>query len=148
MSSFAVPKISQNTSSWGPTSTSTPSQFLDLPYAPYGKSDRLGKCADFTSNSQWAQKKDQRRRVDDTQANGDFQYKVDTSEEITFQLVDTSKAPKMASSSWKKRSFQPRRNNQQNRRGNGTQVSTAETKAQAGRPRRTRAPPLPSPSPC
>lgn len=26
-----------------------PEQFLDVPYAPFGKSDRLGRAADFTA---------------------------------------------------------------------------------------------------
>lgn len=26
-----------------------PEQFLDVPYAPFGKSDRIGRAADFTA---------------------------------------------------------------------------------------------------
>jgi len=43
---FKLPKIEQNTDGWGPHSL--PTQFNDVPFAPFSKSDRLGKIADWT----------------------------------------------------------------------------------------------------
>jgi translation initiation factor 3 subunit D len=122
MSAFPTPNITVNPSSWGPPASAIPEQFLDLPYAPFGKSDKLGKCADFTSNASWNQKKEAglRRRLDESSANQDFQYKIDAAESASFQLVDTSKLKNNAAGGWKKKNFTPRnnRNNQNNRRGN------------------------------
>jgi translation initiation factor 3 subunit D len=97
MASFSVPYVAPNPTSWGPPSeadTSNPnaphSKFLLLPYAPFGRSDRLGRCADFTGRSTNSQRVQQPRRGADN--NEEFQYKVDSVEESSFQLVDTSKS--------------------------------------------------------
>lgn len=86
------------------------SRFASLPYAPFSRSDRLGRCADFTSQS-FARTGDAtagyylrgnnqggRRGGDGGKDGGgpnknlEFQYKVDTDELREFQLVDSSKA--------------------------------------------------------
>ena len=57
-SSFTVPFVAPNPNSWGPpewTDTANPNapewsnvvQFAMLPYSPFGRSDRLGRAADF-----------------------------------------------------------------------------------------------------
>lgn len=62
MATFNVPYVTSNTSSWGPppkddesaaaNAAAAPiSRFAQLPYAPFGRSDRLGRCADFTTQS-------------------------------------------------------------------------------------------------
>lgn len=63
---FSIPFVASNPDSWGPppttggvdstsnssgngtSSNTTVSPFANLPYAPFGRSDRLGRCADFT----------------------------------------------------------------------------------------------------
>lgn len=110
MASFKVPYVPTNPSSWGPpkdtstapsTSTSSqapPNRFAHLPYAPFGRSDRIGRCADFTTSSfartgdassAFHTRRDARRS--DANKNLEFQYKVDSEEAREFQLVDTSK---------------------------------------------------------
>lgn len=95
MASFSVPYVAPNPSSWGPPDeddTSNPnapqSKFAHLPYAPFGRSDRLGRVADFTGRANYQRGTGTRRGGDDNQ---EFQYKVDAEEESSFQLVDTSK---------------------------------------------------------
>mmetsp|Transcript_24860 Transcript_24860/g.35068 ORF Transcript_24860/g.35068 Transcript_24860/m.35068 type:complete len:609 (+) Transcript_24860:141-1967(+) len=110
MSNFSVPFVAPNPASWGPpkqqdgdetastaSSSSAPTSKFDLlPYAPFGRSDRLGRAADFTSRGMSHQGQDRRgyrgtmaRGNDDNQ---EFQYKVDAEEQSSFQLVDTSKS--------------------------------------------------------
>ncbi len=45
---FYTPRVHLNYDGWGPTTL--PEQFVDVPYAPFGKADRIGKAADFTSS--------------------------------------------------------------------------------------------------
>lgn len=96
MASFSVPYVTPNLSSWGPpaeSDVSNPnaplSKFSHLPYAPFGRGDRLGRVADFTGRSNAYNHRQSRPARDD---NEEFQYKVDSYEEATFQLVDTAKA--------------------------------------------------------
>jgi translation initiation factor 3 subunit D len=95
MATFHTPEVPVNPTSWGPPPTSTTSRFSSLPYAPFGRSDRIGRCADFTTLSfqrtgdastgfrnQYSSKKN---------VNVEFQYKIDSEEAKEFQLVDSSK---------------------------------------------------------
>ena len=109
MASFKVPYVPANPSSWGPPPPSAAdedaapqSRFASLPYAPFGRSDRLGRCADFTTHS-FARTGDatsggyfrggrHRREQAEANKNLEFQYKVDAEEAKEFQLVDSSKA--------------------------------------------------------
>jgi translation initiation factor 3 subunit D len=61
MASFSLPPIQDNPDgAWGPSTTNFPEQFKfkDIPYAPYSKSDKLGRFADWnelgTDNRQQA----------------------------------------------------------------------------------------------
>ena len=54
MSSFSLPTINDNPDGgWGPSFSTLPSQFKfkDIPYAPYSKSDKLGRFADWNDIS-------------------------------------------------------------------------------------------------
>ena len=54
MASFSLPQINDNPDGgWGPSSSNLPSQFKfkDIPYAPYSKSDKLGRFADWNDIS-------------------------------------------------------------------------------------------------
>ncbi|KAF8743189.1 Eukaryotic translation initiation factor 3 subunit D, partial [Rhizoctonia solani] len=49
--SFVLPSIQDNPDgSWGPSSLHMPAQFKDIPYAPFSKTDKLGKFADWTES--------------------------------------------------------------------------------------------------
>ncbi|GJJ07209.1 hypothetical protein Clacol_001409 [Clathrus columnatus] len=46
--SFNLPQIHDNADdAWGPSPSHLPPQFKDIPYAPYSKSDKLGRFADW-----------------------------------------------------------------------------------------------------
>ncbi|KAG6813026.1 hypothetical protein H0H92_014560 [Tricholoma furcatifolium] len=54
MASFSLPPIHDNPDGgWGPSSSNLPSQFKfkEIPYAPYSKSDKLGRFADWNDSS-------------------------------------------------------------------------------------------------
>ncbi|KAI0698568.1 translation initiation factor eIF-3 subunit D [Cytidiella melzeri] len=54
MASFSLPAIHDNPDGgWGPSSSNLPEQFKfkDIPYAPYSKSDKLGRFADWNDIS-------------------------------------------------------------------------------------------------
>lgn len=54
MSSFSLPPIHDNPDGgWGPSTSNFPDQFKfkDIPYAPYSKSDKLGRFADWNDIS-------------------------------------------------------------------------------------------------
>jgi translation initiation factor 3 subunit D len=54
MASFSLPPINDNPDGgWGPSSSATALQFKfqDIPYAPYSKSDKLGRVADWNDLS-------------------------------------------------------------------------------------------------
>ncbi|KAJ7102661.1 eukaryotic translation initiation factor 3 subunit D [Mycena crocata] len=54
MASFSLPPINDNPGGgWGPSSSNLPDQFKfkDIPYAPYSKSDKLGRFADWNDSS-------------------------------------------------------------------------------------------------
>ncbi len=85
---FQVPLVHFNSSGWGPTTL--PEKYVNLPYAPFGKSDRLGKAADFTATP--GQVRWRRRDREPTEVNEEFQYKYDVDEDESFNLVDTVKS--------------------------------------------------------
>ncbi|CAH0474544.1 unnamed protein product [Peronospora belbahrii] len=86
MASYETPRVDVNINGWGPTTL--PEQFLNIPYAPFNMGDKLGKAADFVSN--YAPRGSRYAR-DPSGVNTEFQYKHDSKEDATFQLVDTSK---------------------------------------------------------
>jgi len=93
---FATPDVHFNPGGWGPTADDLPKQFLDVPYAPFGKGDRLGRAADFTASAYYQQKQKYRRERDARDRDGDFknetfQFKHDAEEDASFRLVDTAK---------------------------------------------------------
>jgi len=114
MPSFSLPPIHDNPDGgWGPSTSNFPEQFKfkDIPYAPYSKSDKLGRFADWNDLSS-----DNRqsvaglpstqtsrgggpggRRRDGTQAFGSgtasaFAY-FHVEDESSFSLVDNKAAP-------------------------------------------------------
>lgn len=45
---FSVPVSADNTEGWGPAADCVSEEFADVPYAPFNKSDKLGRAADWT----------------------------------------------------------------------------------------------------
>lgn len=92
MASFSVPFVSSNPDSWGPPALDPANpnaapgnvgKFAALPYEPFGRSDRLGRAADFAASSRGYQSsrgRDYRRPT------------IDEEGDDAFQLVDTTKA--------------------------------------------------------
>lgn len=129
--SFSVPTVSTNTDSWGPSETVENSKFHLLPYAPFGRSDRLGKVADFT-HSFYTQtnnfRRDRRYNANDTNPNAEFQYKV---QQDDFELVDTTKTPSFGGfSTTKKRSNQNRFKQLNARNNSSANTSASQFKSQ------------------
>lgn len=112
MPAFQLPPINDNPDGgWGPSIANLPEQFKfkDIPYAPYSKSDKLGRFADWndlqgdnrqTSGQQQTQNTRTGpggRRKDGTQAFGSgtasaFAY-FHVEDESSFSLVDNKAAP-------------------------------------------------------
>jgi len=85
MATFSVPFVAPNPDSWGPPDQddanpngAPASKFANLPYAPFGRNDRLGRAADFTARAD-RYRRDRKQVFDQPQ------------EDDAFQLVDTSK---------------------------------------------------------
>lgn len=112
MASFTLPPIHDNPDGgWGPSSSNIPEQFKfkDIPYAPYSKSDKLGRFADWndpTGDNRQATvglpstrdaRGTGRSRRDGAQAFGSgtasaFAY-FHVEDESSFSLVDNKAAP-------------------------------------------------------
>jgi len=142
MASFSIPYVPTNPDSWGPPEKEEDearSRFYQLPYAPFGRADRIGRAADFTSNANWggrSQYKDRRRFGEDQGKNEGFQYKVDAEEQKEFQLVDTTRAaPKRFVTPARRRQQQNRLRQLNARRG---QQTNERDNARYNQPQRTR----------
>ncbi|PWN25161.1 translation initiation factor eIF-3, subunit D [Jaminaea rosea] len=60
MASFTLPKLAENSDRWGPppldsssssSSSVLPPEFADIPFAPFSKSDKIGRIADWNASS-------------------------------------------------------------------------------------------------
>jgi translation initiation factor 3 subunit D len=118
MASFGAPEVFVNAVGWGPSADNVPEQFADLPFAPFGKGD-LGKgfrAADFTVSGAFPSRHQKfRSRSDDPVQNKELQYKHDTAEDSSFNLVDTAKTTKKFTGGQQRRPW----NNNQQRGGKG-----------------------------
>ncbi|KAF8897893.1 eukaryotic translation initiation factor 3 subunit D [Infundibulicybe gibba] len=139
MPSFSLPPIHDNPEGgWGPSSSNLPDQFKfkDIPYAPYSKSDKLGRFADWndlsSDNRQSAvgQPATQNsrgggpggRRRDGNQAFGSgtasaFAY-FHVEDESSFSLVDNKAAPPRRGGAFGRGRGGPRGGASYNSRGN------------------------------
>ncbi|XP_065826633.1 eukaryotic translation initiation factor 3 subunit D-like isoform X2 [Oscarella lobularis] len=87
---FLLPEIQDNPSGWGPCAV--PSQFKDVPYQPFSKSDRLGKASDWTG-SVYSDKKYLNRyqpQIGGGGAGSMYSY-IHDEDDVGYRLVDTSK---------------------------------------------------------
>ncbi|EQC34013.1 hypothetical protein SDRG_08230 [Saprolegnia diclina VS20] len=133
MAAYTAPSVSVNGAGWGPTSL--PKQFANIPYAPFGKSDKLGKAADFISQNNQAIGRPGRfqRSNDPSGVNAEFQYKHDAVEDLSFQLVDTAKAVRNNTRlrpTWGQQRFQANRNNNRNNLAKDKGLVALETSTQ------------------
>jgi len=85
---FRLPTIQFNATGWGPVSGVSEDKFQNIPYAPFGKGDRLGRAADWQGSS-----RPSRYYGGKGEVSGAFGYSHDGQDE-TFQLVDTRAAPR------------------------------------------------------
>lgn len=146
MASFSIPYVPPNPDSWGPPvndKEDSNSKFYQLPYAPFGRADRIGRAADFTSNSNWGGRshpfKDRRRFGEEQGRNEGFQYRVDMEEQKEFQLVDTTRAaPKRFVAPARRRQQQNRLRQLNARRGGNQQNQSERDNARYNQPQRTR----------
>lgn len=51
MVGFRTPQVPDNGEGWGPTTV--PEELKDVPYAPFGKGDKLGRVSDFTQQGHY-----------------------------------------------------------------------------------------------
>jgi len=144
LESFSIPFVPSNPASWGPPDkddNDSKSKFHLLPYAPFGRADRIGRAADFTYNSSWggrSQYKDRRRFGEDQGKNEGFQYKVDAEEQKEFQLVDTTRAAPKRFVAPARRRQQQNRLRQLNARNNRGSNNNNNDNARYNQPQRTR----------
>ena len=124
---FATPSIVLNEHGWGPPPNHLPEQYSWLPFAEFGKGDRLGRVADFSRNDGWRFRGDGRTRTVDDDSN-----KVDDG----FQIADTSKKESERRRGFKKRwrgGFRRFRGNNRRRDGNKSyQLGGNENKGRKG----------------
>jgi translation initiation factor 3 subunit D len=52
---FLPKELNTSTNGWGPTAIPPKETFLDIPYAPFSKGDKLGKAADWTNTNRQPQ---------------------------------------------------------------------------------------------
>lgn len=103
---FEVPEVVDNTDGWGPSVV--PSHLKEVPYAPFGKGDKLGKASDWTGQGY------QRYRDRFAQPGGSnavFSF-FHADEEDSFHLVDSRP---VRPQQFKPRRFQPRFNQRRDR---------------------------------
>eukprot|EP00475_Leptophrys_vorax_P007596 TRINITY_DN14812_c0_g1_i1.p1 TRINITY_DN14812_c0_g1~~TRINITY_DN14812_c0_g1_i1.p1 ORF type:complete len:583 (-),score=51.69 TRINITY_DN14812_c0_g1_i1:242-1990(-) len=106
---FPVPVLADNPDGWGPTTL--PEQFKDVPYAPFNKSDRVGRAADWTS--QGFRRYDRERGGGAGGVNAAFSFFQE--DEDSFQLVDSKPGAKPRYGP--RRFFQNRFNNRRGEEG-------------------------------
>ncbi|ESO01694.1 hypothetical protein HELRODRAFT_185703 [Helobdella robusta] len=88
---FEPPKIQDNLNGWGPCDA--PEQFKDLPYAPFSKSDRLGKVSDWSGTTYQDRRYTYKYSSQFGAQPSVYTYYHDE-DESSFQLVDTTKVQK------------------------------------------------------
>lgn len=71
--SFSMPTVQDNLTGWGPAADSAPDHLRHLPYAPFNKSDRLGRACE------WGNTRERDRR---------WQNKNKATEEISPFIVE------------------------------------------------------------
>eukprot|EP00240_Pyramimonas_obovata_P000671 CAMPEP_0118958674 /NCGR_PEP_ID=MMETSP1169-20130426/62744_1 /TAXON_ID=36882 /ORGANISM="Pyramimonas obovata, Strain CCMP722" /LENGTH=548 /DNA_ID=CAMNT_0006906799 /DNA_START=39 /DNA_END=1685 /DNA_ORIENTATION=+ len=123
---FLIPAIVDNPDGWGPCTL--PEEYKDIPYAPFSKSDKLGRASDWINQGY----SKSRFGNQSSGVNSAFNFFAND-EEDTFHLVDTKTVsrPKYGA-----RRYQHNRNN--NRRQQETAARDSGAGAERERARRER----------
>jgi len=82
---FKMPELQVNSVGWGPSGGVAPEKFFNIPYAPYGKGDRLGRVADWV-NSARPGRYNQYNDRNSANASAAFGFHYDDDQ---FHVVDT-----------------------------------------------------------
>jgi translation initiation factor 3 subunit D len=88
---FPFLQIPYNDQGWGPAPNSLPAAFATLPFAAFGRGEKVGKAADFGNFLTMRQRGMFRRGVDENVDLAGALYEVGDSE---FIMVDTAKTPR------------------------------------------------------
>lgn len=88
---FPLLSIPYNDQGWGPASNSLPAAFATLPFAAFGRGEKVGKAADFGNFLTMRQRGMFRRGIDENVDLSGALYEAGDSE---FIMVDTAKAPR------------------------------------------------------
>jgi translation initiation factor 3 subunit D len=121
--------ISFNFEDWGPLEQASNTTFNNVPYAHFDKKGKCGKAADLSAGTPYQRPQYQRynRREEPGFVNTEFAYKHDTTEDSSFQLVDTSKSQS------KNRGFGAKKTwNQQGGRGRGGRFASSRNDQNLG----------------
>lgn len=95
-SKLKVPEIADNPDGWGPPEAvaALQNQLQNVPYAPFSKSDRLGRVADFTRGG-FAPRTGGGGRGGGAPAEYSvFDFAFDEADEVSFRLVDGKPPPR------------------------------------------------------
>jgi len=100
-----------NNEGWGPTSDCIPKKFTEIPFAPFSKSERLGKACDW-----YNQKNNARFNQKFGGSNAAFDFTWDENEGFELVDYDSSKNNRFTGRRWQRNNWHHRRNqNDKNR---------------------------------
>ncbi|ODV89143.1 hypothetical protein CANCADRAFT_45603 [Tortispora caseinolytica NRRL Y-17796] len=88
--SFKVPKFGEGATSWGPQALDPVLAGMDIPYAPFSKTDKIGKVADFLGEG--PRERDRRSKKSEHQGYGASVslFTIDqTEDDSNFNVVDS-----------------------------------------------------------
>lgn len=91
-----VPEIADNPDGWGPpeAAAALQNQLQNVPYAPFSKSDRLGRVADFTRGGFAPRAGGGGRGGGASAEYSVFDFAFDEADEVSFRLVDGKPPPR------------------------------------------------------
>mmetsp|Transcript_21911 Transcript_21911/g.74471 ORF Transcript_21911/g.74471 Transcript_21911/m.74471 type:complete len:534 (-) Transcript_21911:516-2117(-) len=101
---FKVPEVVDNDEGWGPPADAVPSCYADVPYAPFGKGDKLGRASDWSQGG-YGKFGGRTYQSSTSGVNTVFNFFA-TDEESEFHLVDSRP---MSRPKFGARRFQPSR---------------------------------------
>jgi len=87
MADFIAPEIQDNANGWGPCQV--PEKFKDMPYQPFGKTDRLGKVSDWTGAT-YTDRKYANKYTSTFASNHQYTYYYED-DDTSYVLVDNTK---------------------------------------------------------
>ncbi|KAI9297601.1 translation initiation factor eIF-3, subunit D [Neoconidiobolus thromboides FSU 785] len=87
--SFQLPIVEDNELSWGPNMSHLDKNFNQIPYAPFSKSDRIGKFADWSNEANNRQLDNNRKQEQAYGASGENPFAFHNIDDASFSLVDS-----------------------------------------------------------